>query len=255
MTLDDRLASAARAAHHAVREVPVTQQLQSDILAGGGDPSRRRVRIRAITVVAAVGLVAVAVVGVRAWQMHSTKPIQPTAPTTKVIHPLLLLGRGSLRVDPSAAIARNTANVFFAHWSDLPNGGMYFMRPQWLIDPRTGAYQPEQGGGPNGQGLTSWIQDNSRLQLGPPASVTVGGERGVQFAMHGTHGTGAYTWLCPDAAHQDCFNAPADGFGYVTVVTHNGSDYVLVGGAGTPAAQAIAIRRYRQTIRSWAWGE
>jgi len=73
--------------------------------------------------------------------------------------------------------------------------------------------------------------------------------------MHGTRGTGAYTWLCPDVGHEDCFNAPADGLGYLTVVTHNGSDYVLVGGAKTPSAQRIAIRRYRQTLRSWKWGE
>ena len=255
MTLDDRLASAVRAAHHAVREVSVTQQLHSDVLTGGGEPPRRRVRIRAVRVVAAVCLVAVAVVGVRAWQMRSPKAVPPAAPTTKVIHPLLLLGRGSFRVDPSAGIARNTANVFFAHWGDLPNGGMYFMRPQWLIDPRTGAYQPEQGGGPAQNGLTSWVQDNPRLKLGPPTSVTVGGEPAVQFAMHGTHGTGPYTWMCPDVGHQDCFNAPADGFGYVTVVTHNGSDYVLVGGAATPADQTVSIRRYRQTLHSWTWGE
>jgi len=61
--------------------------------------------------------------------------------------------------------------------------------------------------------------------------------------------------MCQDVGRQDCFSAPADGLGYVTIVTHNGSEHVLVGGAKTPAAQHIAIRRYRQTLRSWIWGE
>jgi hypothetical protein len=255
MTLDERLLSAARAAHHAVKEVPVTQQLQSDTLFGGSEPPNRRFRIRAIAAVVALCLVALAVVGVRAWQMRSPTQDPPAKPTSKLIHPVLLLGKGSFRVDPSAAIARNDPNVFFAHWGDVPDGGMYFMRPLWQIDPRTGAYQSTEGGGPSGEGLTSWVQGNPRLQLGPPISLTVGGDPAVQFAMRGTHGTGPYTWLCPDVGHADCFNAPADGFGYVTVVTHNGSEYVLVGGAKTPASQAVAIRRYRQALRSWTWGE
>jgi hypothetical protein len=145
--------------------------------------------------------------------------------------------------------------VFFVHWSDLPNGGMYLMRPQWLVDPRTGRYEPADGGGAGGNGLVAWIQDNPRLQLGPPTSVTVGGDPAVQFKMLGTHGTGPYPWMCSDVQHEDCFNAPDGGLGFVTIVTHNGTDYVLVGGAATPAAQKVAIPRYRQTLRSWVWGE
>jgi hypothetical protein len=256
MTLDERFHSAVRAAHYAVREVPVTHQLQSDTLISGSEPPPRRVTMKAISAVAVLCLVVLAVVGVSAWQMRSPTQDPPAKPTGRVIHPLLLLGKGSFRLDKSAGIARNEANVFFAHWSDLPNGGMYFMRPLWVIDPRTGAYRSTEGGGPSGDGLASWVQANPRLQLGPPSSVTVGGDPAVQFAMHGTHGTtGAYTWMCPDVSHEDCFNAPADGLGYVTIVTHNGSEYVLVGGAETPANQRIAIRRYRQTLRSWTWGE
>ena len=54
MTLDERFHSAVRAAHYAVREVPVTQQLQSDTLISGSEPPRRRVTIKAISAVAAL---------------------------------------------------------------------------------------------------------------------------------------------------------------------------------------------------------
>jgi hypothetical protein len=141
MTLDERFHSAVRAAHYAVREVPVTQQLQSDTLISGSEPPRRRVTVKAISAVAALSLVVLAVVGVSVWQMRSPTQDPPAKPTGKVIHPLLLLGKGSFRLDKSAGIARNEANVFFAHWGDLPHAGMYFMRPLWVVDPRTGAYR------------------------------------------------------------------------------------------------------------------
>ena len=253
MNLDERLRSATIAAHDSVRGVPVTLQQPDLLITEQPRPLARfpRPPRRATALVIALCVAVAALVAVPVWRAHDGGPVDrnvvPSSKTGRLLHPVLLGGQGSFRIDKYAAIARDESTVFFTHWTDIPAATVLLMRPQWVVDPSTGAYQPVPAD------LTEWVRTNSRLALGPPTSLRVGSDPAVQFRDTGTTPGQPYTWLCPDPGHTDCFVAPQGGLGLLTVVTHDGQQYLFLGGAQNAQDQPRALARYRQILSTWTW--
>jgi hypothetical protein len=255
MTLDERIRSAAAAAHDSVRGIAMPSQ-QIDVITSHGRPESNRAerfprtRRRAVPALLAMCALIAALVAVPIWRAHvASAPVAPAGQPGRVYHPALLGGLGSFRIDTHAAIGRDEPTVFFAHWTDLPDATVLLMRPQWVVDPRSGAFQtvPES--------LAEWVQANPRLLVGPPTSARVGTDLAVQFELSGTTDGQPYTWLCPDVGHNDCFDAPSDGRGLITVVTHDAAQYLMLGGAATTKDQPPSLNRYAQVLQTWTWGQ
>jgi hypothetical protein len=275
MSLDERIRSAVASAHASVEGVAVTQH-EVDLISSGPDqppgygrPHRfARAATRRQVAVATAVAVLLLVVAVPIWRAHSRNSLGPATPnsTNRVYHPALLAGLGSFRIDDNAAIDTDSTNVFFARWADLPScctadaagtdaNGVVFMRPQWVVDPATDAPQPVSD-------LVAWVQGNPRLKLGPPRSVTVAGDLAVQFDYYGTTNGKRYSWVCPEAARPapansfaGCFDIPTGGTGYITVVRHDGAQYLLYAAGAPLASWPTAQARFDQTLASWTWGQ
>ena len=208
-----RAHSAARAAHHAVEGIAMT---------GIAAPRRKAVQAPLRALLAATAAIALVIAGTwfardiltrdESIPAFDPRPLPGAQPFDSQLSPDV-----GYRIPTGHLTTDDTGDITVIRFDGIPTGGLVAMR--------VGEYP-----GAEGRDLAAAVAADNRIRVVRSQPTTVGGEPATRLVVRPVPGITATPWFCP-LGDRPCFDLSPTGRSILYLFEHQGTRYLLSGGA------------------------